>query len=256
VFDPLLVPRVNPLGQIAGLLLLLVPALLSFDPWTPLLSLVAALPLLVFWLRPAWKTWFPLAVPIVFLAGGLFVMNLLFTVPAGSRMLWSWGWLSVTSRSWVRAWAVFDRALALSMVSTLTACAFGPLPLVRALMQQAGLSPLWGYSLYAGLNVLPSLVDDLKTLQDTRKVRNGGRRLTWAEALSLPLTLLAGAIRRAERISLSMAGRELETAEHRTFVVVSLWRWTDTVYVVVCGLVAGTVLTIALGAKFFQFDLG
>jgi energy-coupling factor transport system permease protein len=238
-------------------LFLLFPAFLAFDPWTPLLVLSAALPLLVFWLRPSWKTWSRLVWPIFCLAGGLFVVNLLFTVPTpDAKVIWAWGWFSVTARSWHRAWAVFNRALALSVLSTLTACSFGPLPLVRALMQQAGLSPLWGYSLYAGLNILPSLVQDLRTLQEARRVRMRGRRQTLAEALTLPLTLLAGSVRRAERVSFSMAGRELENSRNRTYVVVSLWKWTDTVYLTVCAAGAAAVLIGALGAGFFRFGLG
>jgi energy-coupling factor transport system permease protein len=124
------------------------------------------------------------------------------------------------------------------------------------MMQNLGLSPRWGFALYAGLNVLPGLMDDLATLKHSRRIRLAGRRQSLFDALSLPIILLSGAIRRAERISVSMTVRELEEARDRTFLVSSPWRRRDTLYLALCAFLAIATLAISIALGSFRLDLG
>lgn len=250
-------PRVNPIAQIVGLFILLVPVFLSFDPWTPLTMLVPALLLAVVILKPDLKAWAGLAWPLLSLSGVLLIMNLFFTDNrVTDRLVWAWACFSVTDHSMQRALSVFARSITLTSLSTLTVFGFSPISLVRSLMHQAKLPPLWGFSLYAGLNVLPFVADDLRIMRQTRMIRLAGRRQSWTEVLSFPLFILASAIKRAERISLSMIVRDLEVAGKRTFLVQSFWKAGDTQYLIVCTVLSFLVFWISIVGKFYQFNLG
>jgi energy-coupling factor transport system permease protein len=250
-------PDINPLAQVAGMLILTLPALLSFDRFTPLAALALAVPAIAICLRPRLSAWLPLLWPLLLLAAGAGLTNLLFAVPPGpSKTVWSWGIFNVSDWSLVRAESITARTLALTVIATLSAVAMSPLALVRALMQNLRLSPRWGYSLYAGLNLLPGLRDDLSQLKHTRLIRLAGRRQSLGDALSLPVYLLAGAIRRAERIAVSMTVRELEDAKERTFLVPSPWRRRDNLYLALCASLAGLALAASLLSGNYRFDLG
>jgi energy-coupling factor transport system permease protein len=250
-------PWINPLAQAGGLLILSLPVFLSFDLLTPVLALAFALPTVVLLLRPRLRSWLPLVFPLLLIAAGAGITNLLFAVaPGATRTHWVWGPIRITDFSISRAMAISARTMSLTLITTLTAVAMSPLALVRALMQNLGLSPRWGFSLYAGLNVLPGLLDDLATLKHTRMIRLAGRRQSLADALSLPVILLSGAIRRAERISISMTVRELEEARGRTFLVPSPWLRRDVLYLSLCALLAAATLAIAIALGSFRFNLG
>jgi energy-coupling factor transport system permease protein len=139
---------------------------------------------------------------------------------------------------------------------TLTATSLSATELVRALMQNCGLSPRWGYALYAGLNCVPALRDDLETLKATRRIRLAGRRESLADSLSLPIYLLAGAIRRAERITISMTVRELECGEKRTYLVTCRWGARDAAYLCATAIIAITTLILSIQGGYFRYGLG
>lgn len=247
---------VNPLANIAGLMALMVPALVSFDPITPLCVLACGLTLFFAMARPGIGSWLRLAGPFLFLSLGIGLVNLVFTESKGSTMFYALGPVQISEYSIQRALSVSARSLALTALCTLAATAMSAIALVRALMQQAKLNPVFGFSLFAGLNALPQLGEDIRQMERIRVLRAGGRRRPFGERLALPVILLAGAIRRAERASLSMAARGLEGIRHRSFVVVSVFRARDWIFIAVC--VAASVLCLYLSTRFgwFRFDLG
>jgi energy-coupling factor transport system permease protein len=250
--------RVNPLAALAGSAFLCVPPLVSFDRVTPWIAVALGIPVLCLCLRPKLSVWSKLALPLLAVSIGAGISNLLFAVPktGTSPRYLGWGIFAISEFSVDRCLAVSARTLALTVIMTLTTVSMSPLDLVRAMMQNLGLSPRWGFSFFAGMNIVPALGTELEMLKSTRKIRLAGRRESLADSLSLPVFLLAGAIRKAERISVSMTVRGIETAGRRTFLVQCPWKARDTLYVALCAAVSAVVLFASLYFGFFHYDLG
>ncbi len=248
-------PVVNPLAVLGGLMFILTPVLLSFDAGTPLLALGIALPLLLA-LKPDLSRWLAVALPVVIMSLGMGLINLIFTQPQScDPVMFSWGPITLTPRSYSRAAATGLRSLALGLLTTLAASTFGPLALVRSLIHQGRLPPRWGFAIYAGLNSLPSLLSDLEIMNQTKKIRLGGRS-RFKDHLEMPAVLLAAALRRAERIAFSMSAREVESPGPRTYLVRSYWTGWDSAALTFGFLVGCLVFILSLNFGFFGFDLG
>ncbi len=231
--------KVNPIAQILGVSFLLVPIFLSFDPWRPLYVLATGGAVFVLWLKPPFRLFLRFLFPFLYLSISLFIMNLLFTpTPPNAQIYWESSMIVISNYALNRACSVAFRTFSLSMLSIILISSMTPSSLVRALMQQLKLSPRWGYALYAGLNLMPALIQELKTLHQCRMIRYAGRAPEIKEYLTIPILILASAIRKAHRISFSMAARELEGIKVRTFVIKSTWGVSNYLFLVCCGLMS------------------
>jgi len=247
---------ISPVARLAVVCLELVPVLLSFDPWTPLPFVALAVVHTVALGRVPVRRFLAVVLPLASLPLGLFVMNLLLTAPEpGDRMV-SVLFVAVRERALARGLILGLRSLALIVLSVGYLLTTNPLDLVNALMQQAGLSPRLGFSLYVAWNTIPLLREDLRRIDNTHRIRLRGRRRKPGEALAVAITLLAGAIRHAERAALSMAARGLEQAEGRTFLNESRWRPIDSVFVAFFALLSAGVLVFLTRSGLFVFGLG
>jgi energy-coupling factor transport system permease protein len=247
---------ISPVAQLAVVCLELVPVLLSYDPWTPLPFVALAFVHTVALGRVPVGRFLAVVLPLASLPLGLFVMNLLFTAPEpGDRMV-SVLFIAVRERALERASILALRSLALIMLSVGYMLTTDPLDLVNALMQQAKLSPRVGFSLYVAWNTIPLLREDLRRIDNAHRIRLRGRRRNPGEALAVAITLLAGAIRHAERAALSMSARGLEQAAGRTFLNESRWRPKDTAFVAFFALLSAGVLVLLVRSGLFVFGLG
>jgi energy-coupling factor transporter transmembrane protein EcfT len=249
--------RISPLAQLLVVVVLLIPVLLSFDPHTPLPFLLFALfqILVLGRARPvrAARVMLPLAV----LPLGLFILNLLFSeAPEDAIIYGRFLFFTITSTGLHRAVVVGLRSLALIVISIGYLLVTDPLALVNALMQQVHLSPRIGFSLYVAWNTVPFLKNDLRRIQQIHRIRLRSSRRSFKNALPVAVTLLSGAIRHAERASVSMWIRGLDNAQNRTFIRPSRWHRRDTVYVSVASAVAAGVFALLIHLRLFVFGLG
>jgi energy-coupling factor transport system permease protein len=194
--------------------------------------------------------------PLAVLPLGLFLLNLFFTNPAPDDTFRDVLIFTVRERALARAAALGLRSLALIGLSVGYLLTTDPQDLVNALMQQVHLSPRIGYSLYVAWNTIPFLREDLRRIEAAHRIRLRGRRRRIGEALPVAITLLTGAIRHAERASLSMLARGLESEGKRTYLVTMPWRAVDTIYVVVFSVASAGVFVLLIHLDLFILGLG
>ncbi len=248
--------RTNPLAHLAATFVLIVPVLLSFDPFTPLVFLGYSLVVILGLGRVGLWRFLRTMAPLLLLPLGLLVLNLFFSENPGQTPLFEILFLEVTPHSAYRAGVLAGRSLALIVLSVGYLLVTDPLDLVNSLMQQAKLSPRIGFSIYVAWNAIPSLRQNLDRIQKVHRVRLRSKRRSLREALATPVSLLAGAIRHAQRAALSMHARGLDAVEHRTFLKTSVWRRRDTVYLVVMVAIAAATMYALVGGGLFVFGLG
>jgi energy-coupling factor transport system permease protein len=250
--------RISPIAQLLTIFGLLIPVFLSFDPYTPLPFLVIAILQILVLGRVPVKRMLKVILPLSALPAGLFVMNLFFSQPVEQETYHRVWFFSVSQTGLHRALVVGIRSLTLIVISISFILATDPLALINALMQQMKFSPRFGFGLYVAWNTIPFLRSDLRRIENAHRIRLRARRRSFREALPVAITLLAGAIRHAERASISMTARGLESLKPgtRSFLNESRWRSIDSIYLVVFLSVVSTVFVLIIRSGLFVFGLG
>jgi len=234
--------RRNPLAILLVTVLMLIPVLLSFDPFTPVVFFNLGLANLALAGRVRYGRFLRQVALLSLVGVGLFFMNLLFPAPGVNGLR--------------RGTAVFLRSLALISLSVGYITLVDPYELTRALMQHLRLPPRVGFALFAGWNVIPLLKRDLRIIEKAHGIRFPGQSGSGRGFLRAATVLLAGAIRHGERVTLSMAARGVERSGQRSFMRASVWTAGDTVY---CAAGAALVMLVTagiVGSGWFIFELG
>ena len=244
--------KFNPLAVLGCSFTMLIPLLLAFDPITPLLYI--ALTVIVYGIvglqNPLQyiKTVFALSL----FALSLVVINII--APAAQHNLIE------------RSFAIYVRSLGLIMVSIGYFYVVSPYDAVYALMQNAGLSPRIGFSLFTGWNTVPLFIRDMNTLKAAMSFRYGRKKIPFRTKMFGAIILLSQAVRHGERASLSMAVRgidsiEIKTAGKRKYYLRSsikkiCWNLKDTVLCIGVVICAVLLLILSIRAGWFRFELG
>lgn len=233
--------RRNPLAILLVTFFLLIPVLLAFDTTTPLVFFCLGMMNLAVAGRLNIKKYI-LTVGILSGVGvGLFLLNFLFPAKGVD--------------GFQRGVAVFLRSTTLVSLSVGYILLVDPYDLIRSLMHNLRLLPRIGFALFAGWNVIPLLKRDLEIIRHTHAVRSGGVGKPFRGFFRGAVTLLSGAVRHGERLSLSMAARGIDEATNRTFIRKIPWTWKDTVYCLAgLGTAAGAFMLL-IQSGWFVFAL-
>ncbi|HUX13144.1 MAG TPA: energy-coupling factor transporter transmembrane component T [Spirochaetia bacterium] len=251
-----LLARFSPVAHLAAVLAWIVPVFLSFDPGTPLLFLALSVAV-VFILGQVRVTRFAgFVLPLLVLPFGLFVLNLLFTDTRGHSGSFIVLGLSMNSYALHRAIVLSLRSEALVVISVSYLIVVDPLSLVNGLMQQLGLSPRVGFSIYVAWNTIPRMRTDVTRIRSIHRIRLRGRDRRFADIVPTAVTLLAGAIRHAQRAAISMAVRGLDSGSPRTYLNEARWHSRDTVYLLANLAVTAGLFCLSVGEGWFVFGLG
>jgi energy-coupling factor transport system permease protein len=252
--------RRNPVAKLVAHLVLTVVISLVFDPLTPLLYLAAAA-LVGRWLGGLRVRDLAVALlPFWALALSLVASNaLLVAAPERTVVLWRWGPLTATLAGLSIGLSLAERSLAVAALSLLFVMTTDPTTLVRALIQQARLPARIGYSALAAYRFLPLLQSEYATIQMAHRVRGVGERSGprgwWRRQRRLVIPLLAGAIRRAERVALAMDARAFGgTATRSHYRLVPFTRADLALIVGAVALALGLLLLSAWGGWLRLWD--
>jgi len=247
---------ISPIAHLAVTLCWIVPVFLSFDQVTPLLFLgLSLLYLVIAGQVPVGRTLRAFA-PLMMLPFGLFVLNLFFTDTTGHPLRETVLSFSLNSYALNRALTLTFRSASLIVISVGYLLVTDPLELVNALMQQVCLPARVGFSIFVAWNTIPRLRDDYLRIRMTHMIRYRGKKRPFRDLVPSAVTLLAGAIRHAQRAAISMGVRGIDEARERTFLHRSEWRARDTVYVAVNALVSGALVSLSVAEGWFVFGLG
>jgi len=215
--------------------LCLLPVLFSLDPWTPPVFLALAVVILLAVRPDRWAALAGVLVLSLVLAWWVFVTNLLWTVGGHAE---------------TRALLLGIRVWGLTGISAAFALGVRTSDLLNEAMQLLGLPPRIGFALFTALNTLPRLREEQRHLQAVHRVRLGGRS---SSPFVQALTLLAGAIRSAERSALSLAARGLESSLPRTWYRPAAWTLGDGLQGLAGALAAVGLLVWLLVSGLFAF---
>lgn len=221
--------RINPVAKLTANLIALGGCVIAFDPYTPALLLLLALA--AGWLTGGLRArqWLQL---LPFL---LFALGMFWTTVAASQDL-SLG-LSLAFRT-----------LAVGAVSVLLLANTDPTDLMLSLSQQAGLPPRYSYSLLAALRFLPTLESELAIIRAAHRIRGAGGsggKEAFRRWYRYAIPLLAGGIRRAERVALAMEARGFHGRRDRTYFRTLRWRTGDSLFVAAVAAAVGGVLWLS-----------
>ena len=132
----------------------------------------------------------------------------------------SWGPLTATAEGVAVGLSLAERGLVVAAFTLLVVLTTDPTTLVRSLVQTARMPARLAYPLLAALRFLPLLAEEWQTIRLAQRVRGQGRvggPRGWIRAQRrLLLPLLAGAIRRADRVAVAMDSRGFARAGRRT----------------------------------------
>lgn len=230
------------LGVALALSLLLV---LTIDPITPSLFLVAAwIAAVVLGGVPAGRFLRTLA-PLGVIALGFVWTNAVFAVPAPGDTLWRIGPF-VASGSGLRfGLGIGLRGLAIGAISLAAVRTSDPTRLVVSLICNARLTYRVGYAMLAAYRFFPLVGDEyvrIRLAQRVRGVRPPTLRGRARAAIGGIVPLFADATRRATRIAVAMDARGFASARERTYWRLTPITRTDWVFVFACLAVAAAIL--------------
>ncbi len=234
--------RRNPTAKLAAHLLLSLLLTVVFDPVTPLAFLVAALVVGRLGARIPLRLFLRALAPVALLGATLVLSYALFaaTTPGTQGLgLWTWGPVTATARGATIGLSLAERGMAIAAFTLVVVLSTDPTSLVRSLVQQARLPARLAYPALAAYRFLPLLQEEYETIRLARRLRGQGRRrgplAAFRERAGLLVPLLAGAIRRAERVAVAMDSRGFNGRRPRTHYRLTRFNAAD------AWMLAGTV---------------
>ncbi len=216
--------RLNPLTKLAYAVLMIVVLTLIVDPITPLIALVLTLLVvsLLGRVRPLdlLRTLLPFAV----LSFGLIWTTMAFYVAGPSshpHPILTVGPIVLSDQGIAYGLVIFFRTLGFFAASLLFVLTTDPTDLVQALIQQLHVSYRFGYGAHAAYRFVPLFEGELATIRAAHRVRGvgtgGGPIAHVREFAGYLVPLLAGGVRKAERVALAMDARGFGAYHDRTF---------------------------------------
>ncbi len=217
--------RRNPALKLLSLLCMALPLTMSFDPWTPLVFFAVGLAVGRLLGRvPLGR----LARPLLFFstlgAIGFLGSNAFFYAPAPGetlRILWQIGPWRVSAEGLRAGVSLTLRMLALITFSLCFVATTDPTEFVLSLIQQARFPYRLGYGILVAYRFLPLWRSELNTIRAAHRIRGAGERATlrgrWEQLQRYAIPLLAGAIRKAERVAIAMDSKAFGACERRTY---------------------------------------
>ncbi|WP_214874445.1 energy-coupling factor transporter transmembrane component T [Exiguobacterium sp. CH10] len=210
----------NPTVKFVTLTLIMFGLALFYNPWTPLVIIVGTLLIQLVATDVSWKRWGMFLIPFLITAVGTFWTTLVFGKDLGGETWMTILGQDITVEERRVAVALSLRVLAFTVLSLLFMMTTDSKRFVMSLMQQAKLSPTIAYSALVGFRFIPLLQRELQQLQYAHRLRGVSLDTKWERLRHVPkllLPLLAGSIRRAERIAFSMEARGFTSGKRTIF---------------------------------------
>ena len=257
-----LLHRLNPSVKLLAVALVTIAITFIFDVVTPLVFLIAAVLLMVIAGRISLGYVLVSLAPFVLVALGFVVLYAVFGPNSGPNTIVAFGPVKVSREGIELGASVGLRVLFLVSTSLLFIATTEPGDLVLSLVQQARLNYKLAYAMLAAYRFIPIFTEEYANIRAAARVRGVGSNNSPIGAIRAlkrdAVPLLAGAIRRSERLALAMDSRAFGAYPSRTYhkeVTVSAPDWLFLVGVIagsaaIFGVLAATGLMKGLGKIF------
>ncbi|WP_164745302.1 energy-coupling factor transporter transmembrane component T family protein [Georgenia faecalis] len=240
--------RRNPSVKFGVLLVISALLMASFDPWTPTVLYLAALPAVRYAGKVPWRTVVLAQLPFGFFALSLFLVNAV-TRP-GTPIAWV-GPFDVSAEGMSVGTSLAVRTLLVGTLSVAFVLSTDGARLMASLHQHVRLSPQLTYAVLAGYRLLEQLPEQWQTIRLAQAAREprragGARRLPRSvRALRrAAFTTLVTTLRRGERMSIALETRGLGAGGRTVFRPVPLDH-RDALFAVGTLGVVGAVIVVA-----------
>lgn len=246
--------RVNPVAKLAAAGILSVTLLLSIDPVSAGVTLVATLlllPLAGLRLRGLWLRMWPIALGALVAAAA----TVLYGRPAGQVYV-EWGILRISDGSIDLALSILLRVLAIALPSVVLFATTDPTDLADGLAQILRLPARFVIGALAGLRLVGLLVEDWRELSLARRARgvaDAGRLRRFA---GQAFALFVLAIRRGTKLATAMEARGFDAGGPRTWARPSILRARDAGLVALAASISAASVVAAIAAGTWRFILG
>ncbi len=215
----------NPMLKLVSLMVPVLAVTLAFDPWTPLLFFVLALLVLRVLgqvrLRQIAR---PLALFFLLSSLGLLVSNAFFYAPregTSLTVLWEGGPLRLTLEGIRVGFALTMRTMAIVTFSLIFVATTDPTDFVLSLIQHAHFPFRLGYGILVAYRFFPMWRTELEVIRSAHRIRGVGERTSlsgrWEQLRRYAVPLLAGAIRKSERVAIAMDSKAFGASTNRTY---------------------------------------
>lgn len=232
--------NISPAARLLANIVAMIACVLVADPYTPAMFLGLSLALAA-WSGALTGRRLLRLVPFTFFALAMVWMNAAWAKVPDAIVIGSLGPLQFTDLGLRLGIALGLRILAVGTLSIVFVSTMDPTEMVLSLVQQFRLSPRLAYSLMAALRFVPTLENEFQIIRAAHRIRGAGvdGRFAWLRRwYRYALPLLAGGIRRAERVALAMEARGFTGTDPRTYFRRLPWRHCDT------GFIVATVVVI------------
>jgi energy-coupling factor transport system permease protein len=217
--------RRNPTVKLVSLMGMVLAVTMAFDPWTPLVFFaLGLLSLRLLGGVPLGRVLRPLLFFFVLGALGFVGSNAFFYAPARGQeltVLWQSGSLRVTAEGLRVGVALAIRMMAIVIFSILFVTTTDPTRLILSLIQNARFPFRLGYGILVAYRFMPLWRGELELIRAAHRIRGVGERATlkgrWEQLRRYTVPLLAGAIRKAERVAIAMDSKAFGALPQRTY---------------------------------------
>jgi energy-coupling factor transport system permease protein len=240
--------QVNPILKLVSLLLVIAAMVTVFDPWTPfvvvlltvaLLRLFGGIPLRVIGL---------FLLPFSFFALSFVWISVLFPRERGADVLFHLWFIPVTRENLVIGTALGLRSLVFALWSLLFVLTTEPSKFMLSLVQHCKLPSRFGYGMMAAYRFIPLFRQELNQIRAAHQIRGMGEssslRGRWEQLKRYAIPLLAGAIRKAERVAIAMESKGFDGSRGRSYYRKISWTGYDLLYGIVLLIMAASILLL------------
>lgn len=238
--------QVNPVLKLLSLLLVIAVMVAVFDPWTPFAVVILTIALL------RWLGGIPLKViglfllPFSLFAVSFVWINVLFPKERGTVILFQLWFIPVTLENAMTGIALGLRSLVYALWSLLFVLTTEPTKLMLGLVQHCKLHPRFGYGMMAAYRFIPLFRQELNQIRAAHQIRGMGEgkslRGRWGQLKRYAIPLLAGAIRKAERVAIAMESKGFNGSRERSYYRQIAWTGYDLLYGVLLLIIVASIL--------------
>lgn len=226
--------QINPTLKLLSLLFVIAGTTAVFDPRTLLMIVVlTSLSLRMFAGIPL-RTIGLLLLPFCFFALSFVWTSVLFPSERGQSVMFYLGPMPVAKENIATGITLGLRSLVFGLWSLLFVLTTEPSKLMLGLLQHCKLPPRYGYGIMAAYRMVPLFRYELNQIRAAHRIRglgeSRGLRERWNQMKRYSIPLLAGAIRKAERIAIAMESKGFDGSRHRSYYCTIEWTRNDILY--------------------------
>lgn len=226
--------EVNPTLKLVSVIIVIFFMIPVFDPWTPLIMLAITLLFIILLGGVSLGFLLKILMPFSLFALSFIWLNVVFPSERGDTILFFIGSMPVALENVLTGVSLGLRSLLFISWSLLFVLTTEPTKLMLSLIQHCKLPPRFGYGMMAAYRFLPLFRQELEQIRAAHRIRGLGEprgiKDKIRETKRLIIPLMAGGIRKAERVAIAMESKGFDGSRQRTYYHVVPWTWKDLLF--------------------------